>query len=123
MVITMSNLQIFINGYHDAINWTEIHSDNPELEAAYGFSSEMLDTINKECGEFFALASHLWGDNHSQAGIDFWLTRNGHGTGFWDRPEVYGEDNAKKLTSLVGYDTQFPESYIYVGDDNLIYIG
>lgn len=24
-----------------------------------------------------------WGDD--QAGYDFWLTRNGHGAGFWDR--------------------------------------
>src|SRR3990172_722524 len=27
-----------------------------------------------------------------QLGHDLWLTRNGHGTGFWDRPEIYGED-------------------------------
>ena len=25
-----------------------------------------------------------------QIGHDLWLTRNGHGAGFWDRPEVYG---------------------------------
>jgi len=25
-----------------------------------------------------------------QAGHDFWLTRNGHGTGFWDRSELWG---------------------------------
>lgn len=27
-----------------------------------------------------------------QVGHDIWLTRNGHGVGFWDRPEVYGEN-------------------------------
>lgn len=26
-----------------------------------------------------------------QLGHDLWLTRNRHGAGFWDRPEVYGE--------------------------------
>ena len=31
---------------------------------------------------------------------DFWLTRNGHGVGFWDRPEMYGEEMAKSLTGL-----------------------
>ena len=25
-----------------------------------------------------------------QLGHDLWFTRNGHGVGFWDRPEVYG---------------------------------
>lgn len=28
----------------------------------------------------------------SRLGHDLWLTRNGHGAGFWDRPEVYGKD-------------------------------
>ena len=42
-------------------------------------------------------AGHI-GGNSEQAGHDFWLTRNGHGAGFWDRPEVYGADHAKALT-------------------------
>ena len=25
-----------------------------------------------------------------RAAFDFWLTRNGHGAGFWDRPELWG---------------------------------
>jgi hypothetical protein len=35
-----------------------------------------------------------------QIGHDLWLTRNGHGTGFWDRPEVYGNENARILTLM-----------------------
>mgnify|MGYP003653116883 FL=1 len=35
-----------------------------------------------------------------QIGHDLWLTRNGHGAGFWDRPEVYGADNARVLTLM-----------------------
>jgi hypothetical protein len=27
----------------------------------------------------------------AQVGHDLWLTRNGHGAGFWARPEVYGK--------------------------------
>ena len=41
-------------------------------------------------------AEHV-GSHSEQAGHDYWLNRNGHGTGFWDRPEVYGEDHAKAL--------------------------
>lgn len=34
-----------------------------------------------------------------QVGHDFWLTRNGHGAGFWCRPEIYGgDDKADKLS-------------------------
>jgi hypothetical protein len=35
-----------------------------------------------------------------QVGHDLWFTRNGHGVGFWDRPEVYGKDNARILTLM-----------------------
>jgi len=35
-----------------------------------------------------------------QIGHDLWLTRNGHGAGFWDRPEIYGADNARTLTLM-----------------------
>jgi len=35
-----------------------------------------------------------------QIGHDLWLTRNGHGAGFWDKPEIYGADNARVLTLM-----------------------
>lgn len=35
-----------------------------------------------------------------QLGHDLWLTRNGHGAGFWDRPEIYGKENARILTLM-----------------------
>ena len=50
------------------------------------------------------------------AGHDFWLTRNGHGAGFWDGdwPEPYGD-------SLTELSKTFGEVDLYVGDDGLIY--
>lgn len=35
-----------------------------------------------------------------QVGHDLWFTRNGHGVGFWDKPEIYGEENARILTLM-----------------------
>jgi len=53
---------------------------------------------------------------HERAGHDFWLTRNGHGAGFWDGD--WNEPAASELTkaseSFGGYD-------LYIGDDGLIY--
>lgn len=47
----------------------------------------------------------------TQIGHDLWLTRNGHGCGFWDLPEVYGEANAALFTRLAkamgGLDAEF----------------
>ena len=38
--------------------------------------------------------------DQAQIGHDLWLTRNGHGVGFWDRPEIYGAENARTLTLM-----------------------
>lgn len=52
----------------------------------------------------------------AQLGHDLWLTRNGHGAGFWDRG--LGE-LGERLTAVCRY----RDAYIYVGDDGLLYVG
>ena len=54
-----------------------------------------------------------------QIGHDLWLTRNGHGAGFWDRPELYGSQSLADTFSdaarlLGGLD-------VALGDDGAIY--
>ena len=50
-----------------------------------------------------------------QSGHDFWLTRNGHGAGFWDRG--YGELGDKLTEACKAY----REVDLYLGDDGQIY--
>lgn len=50
-----------------------------------------------------------------QIGHDFWLTRNGHGAGFWDRGLGEVGDRLTKACKA------FPEINLYVGDDGKIY--
>lgn len=52
-----------------------------------------------------------------QAGYDFWLTRNGHGAGFWDGD--WQEPHAEALTSAA---QGFGRCDLYIGDDGQIYI-
>jgi hypothetical protein len=47
---------------------------------------------------------------------DFWLTRNGHGAGFWDGD--YEEELGEKLTAIC---KKMGSIDLYVGDDNKIY--
>lgn len=54
--------------------------------------------------------------NAAQAGHDFWLTRNGHGAGFWDGD--WPEPEASRLTKAA---KGFGETYLYVGDDGQIH--
>jgi hypothetical protein len=55
-------------------------------------------------------------DEWTQAGHDFWLTRNGHGAGFWDGdwPEPYASELTRVAKEFGGYS-------LYLGDYGLIY--
>lgn len=55
-------------------------------------------------------------DRPDQAGHDFWLTRNGHGAGFWDGD--WPHEVGKRLTTDAH---AYGEVWLYVGDDNLIH--
>ena len=85
----------FVDSYLACIDWTQ----------GYDRAGTELDEDCKREAIIDALAfyNRAWGligeDAIEQAGHDFWLSRNGHGTGFWDRdPALYGgEYNAKRL--------------------------
>jgi len=47
---------------------------------------------------------------------DFWLTRNGHGAGFWDGD--YDEEDGEVLTAI---SEPYGEVNLYVGDDDRIW--
>lgn len=49
------------------------------------------------------------------AGHDFWLTRNGHGAGFWDRGIGETGDKLAEAARIYG------EVDLYIGDDGKIY--
>jgi hypothetical protein len=58
-----------------------------------------MEQAKNDCASFLGENEKLLeGVDPEQAGHDFWLTRNRHGTGFWDKPEIYGS-NADPLTA------------------------
>lgn len=80
---------------------------------------ESLVAAVEDCRTFREKAAGLlekW--SPEEAGHDFWLTRCGHGAGFWDRGRGEAGD---KLTELVGFKTDYPNLDPYVGDDGKIY--
>ena len=108
----------FTRAYFEAMEFTDCHSDNPELDNADGFSAELIEQSERDCAKFQAEnAGDLSGIGSEQAGHDFWLTRNGHGAGFWDRGlGALGE----RLTAAAH---AFGQVDLYTGDDNMIYGG
>jgi len=69
-----------------------------------------------DCARFQKENARDIGDDDEHAGYDFWLTRNGHGAGFWDGD--WPEDAGERLTKACdGYGT----FDLYVGDNGVIY--
>lgn len=74
-----------------------------------------VDRMRADCIAFLAANREDIGGRLSDAGHDFWLTRNRHGAGFWDgdwSPEV-----GKRLTDAA---QAFGEVDLYIGDDGKI---
>jgi hypothetical protein len=74
--------------------------------------AKMVDDADK-----FAHANYAFiVGREEEAGHDFWLTRNGHGAGFWDGD--WPEASGKRLTDAAH---AFGEFDLYVGDDGQIH--
>ena len=84
--------QQFIAAYFEAVCFTE------ELEQ-HELDDLWVEEQTIDCLCFYNDAyCYLSDGTIEQAGHDFWFTRNGHGVGFWDRPEVYGNTIAESMT-------------------------
>lgn len=112
-------LDTFTQAYIETLFWLE--EDNPEFEdlTIDDMDPDCLARIVSDCEQFQGLADDLISEDRcdwSQAGYDFYLTRHRHGAGFWDGgwPE-----HGDKLTEI---SRQFPETWVYVGDDGKIYV-
>lgn len=109
---------VFTEAYIRAALFSETDSEGDALDANHDVHSIHPDTLAKmqrDCAAFQEAHSGTT-DDESQAGHDFWLTRNGHGAGFWDG--AWPEPLATELTNAARY---FGECYLYIGDDGLIH--
>ena len=113
------DLDSFTQGYIEAMFFTECEigknadSHEPETQSALhgecGFSDlapEALAAIIAQCAAFQRDSAALLEEaferdyDDTQAGRDFWFTRNGHGVGFWDRKELEPDsDEYEALTT------------------------
>lgn len=97
-------------------------NDNPldDYMSIDDLSAATAAQMLEDC-KYFLDANEEWlnesGLSASQIGHDFWLTRNRHGTGFWDRGlGKVGDSLTDAARACGGVD-------IYVGDDGLIHQG
>lgn len=119
----------FLDAYIEAALWSSTDSEGEPLDKSVSrkdLAPATLEAMTRDCERFeknnAALLEQAYrqkGYDESQAGHDFWLTRNGHGAGFWDG-RVEDEKLAKKLTDAAHKLGPFE---LYVGDDGLVYAG
>lgn len=88
----MTPLKTMLDAYIEAIYFTETGVEGqPPSDAELSDISRMR--AYQACADFILATEELGVKDFDwvQAGHDLWLTRNGHGTGFWDRDStVYG---------------------------------
>lgn len=88
------NLDRMVTHYLYAAEWADCGPDSE----CYGheFSEEFKAQARVDCAAFLVtcatlideVAEHAPDYSDERFGHDFWLTRNGHGAGYWDREEL-----------------------------------
>lgn len=104
----------------DAIGYTKMEENHFFTDVAPGSQELIRAEVDAFLDAAGTDAERLLGEDlvpdASWIGHDIWLTRNHHGTGFWDRgyPDGIGE----RLTALA---QGMGEVSLVLGDDGLIY--
>ncbi len=112
----------FTKAYTDTLLWSSTDDDGEPLDAIYtadDLAPEALARIVSDCTDFLSDPHTLeLCEKHgmTRSGHDFWLTRNRHGVGFWDRG--HGAEGDYLTDRAHVYGEQDP----YVGDDGQIYL-
>lgn len=123
-------LDDFTRAYIEAALWsTNDESDETggvPLDNNYSAEDIAPDTMaamQRDCADFKKRYAHIVEDDNPKgrhdrwelAGHDFWLTRNGHGAGFWDGDwPKHGDELTRAAKSYGTFD-------LYVGEDGAIH--
>jgi hypothetical protein len=109
-----------VRGYIRCALWSETDGDGEPLDRHYrpdDIDPDGTAEMTAECVDFAAdQVADLRGLDAEQAGHDLWLTRNGHGTGFWDCGLGERGDRLTKTAKDLG------PSSVYVGDNGELHV-
>ena len=122
---TWRKLDPFTQGYIKAAMWTLTDEEGHNLDhlGLHNIHKETIAQAVMDCAAFQAAnralldrATEESGRGEESHGHDLWLTRNGHGAGFWDRG--YSDAIADPLIYAAHV---YGEMNWYLGDDGLVY--
>jgi len=110
---------LFLQAYLQCALWSSSDDNDEPLDnnfSAMDLSEETYRKMEEDCNKFVL---ENWNDIYmdlEKAGHDFWLTRNGHGAGFWDGD--WEKETGERLTKA---SEAFGEFDLYVGDDGKVW--
>ncbi len=112
------DFEMFFNSYIETALWSSTDEEGTPLDDFANASDIEPETRRRMGADAQNFLLRNWDDIKDdliKAGHDFWLTRNGHGAGFWDGdwPEAPG----KRLTKA---SKEYGSFTLYVGDDGRI---
>lgn len=119
------NIETILTHYAIAALWSSTdesdESGGEPMDNNYSIDDiapETMQTMREDVTDFVSQNEALLiesGQSEEQIGHDFWLTRNGHGAGFWDRGlGAVGESLSDACRVFGGVD-------LYIGDDGKVY--
>lgn len=145
--VTWDSLDEFTRGYIECMFFTENapgvtteqwNATDDHLEGSIpddvGFGDiapESLEKIIQDCAKFqaanqTALEAMYQMDadglpyNPERAGYDYWLTRNGHGAGFWSRD--WDDPRGDTYAEFLSRESKHREVYVYLGDAGKVWV-
>lgn len=114
----MEELNDFESAYLGALLWASLNPDTGEPLDGMSLAPEALEALKRDCAAFQA-SNWEWlcrAGSPTQNGHDFFLTREGHGSGFWDRG--YSKEVGEALTNAA---RAMGEVWPFVQEDGLVH--
>jgi hypothetical protein len=125
----LSDLFAFERGYFTAAFWTTDDDAGPGEYANTGRADDHFERLHpdnrreqlRQCEQFQADNAQTLEDaaDDYQAGIDFWLTRNRHGAGFWDGDWDHLDETGEAAKRLTDSAHSFGECYCFIDEEGV----
>ena len=108
----------FVESYLACALWSSTDDNGKPLDDSFDVDDigrETRSAAETDCVDFWTRNGWIMARDVVRAGADFWLTRNGHGAGFWDGDWSADGDRLTAAAEVYG------GIDLYIGDDGRIH--
>lgn len=129
MKTTPEQIDLITRHYLICALWSSTDDEGEPMDSGRDLNDIADETkvkAREDVADFLELLERegvAWSDHWTpeQMGHDLWLTRNGHGTGFWDRYGVCDETGYAMGQTLDKWAQTYGGVDLFVGDDGKVH--